>query len=515
MHARSTHVSRLAAALGLVGLLTSPLAAEPPTPAAPPAPPEATTPPPAPKELGTPEEVWTGLVKEADDPAKRSQGVLPQGAKAYLEAYEKSGRQPAGKDCYYLAQMLQTGRRFEEAAQRFAQAADSAEVAEGLRLSSAVQWTSVQRILSREGKLSTAQATESLARLDGWMPLAKGSSRGQLLWARADLLAKLERVDEALTAFAEAGEASPDLAATLGDQAVELVLPLCDDLASVAACRARVAPVLGRLVAASKDASAQATQSVKALATRPEADRERRQAEQRLKRAESVATQLATIDTPLKLLGEQAQAWTLVKAYGKGQHLTDYKGKVVVLDFWATWCPWCIKSFPALRDLLKAYEGKDLVVVGVTASANNVFDQRYDLDDDMKAKAGPGQVKPVLQRAKAPPPLAAGADDAAKAKHAEAQAAYEKAQAEFPAREQEIIAKFIANHAMTWDVVQIDPKEPGPKYALGGWPHCVVIDREGRVRHFKSGALLREKPEGVAKFRAVLDKLLAEPAATK
>jgi hypothetical protein len=43
----------------------------------------------------------------------------------------------------------------------------------------------------------------------------------------------------------------------------------------------------------------------------------------------------------------------------------------------------------------------------------------------------------------------------------------------------------------------------------------VVIDRQGRVRHFKSGALLRDKPEGVAKFRAVLDRLLAEPPAAK
>jgi hypothetical protein len=81
---------------------------------------------------------------------------------------------------------------------------------------------------------------------------------------------------------------------------------------------------------------------------------------------------------------------------------------------------------------------------------------------------------------------------------------------EYRQLEVETIAKFIENHEMTWPVVMIDKTEPGPKYALTGWPHAVVLDRQGRVRYFKSGALLRERAEAVEAFRAVLDDLLAE-----
>ena len=63
---------------------------------------------------------------------------------------------------------------------------------------------------------------------------------------------------------------------------------------------------------------------------------------------------------------------------------------------------------------------------------------------------------------------------------------------------------------MSWDVVMIDAAEPGPKFALTGWPHAIVLDRKGRVRYFKRGALLTDKPEGIAKLRKVVDSLLAE-----
>jgi thiol-disulfide isomerase/thioredoxin len=231
-----------------------------------------------------------------------------------------------------------------------------------------------------------------------------------------------------------------------------------------------------------------------------------------LKRAEAGIGQIAAQGRPFELLGAAAPAWTLEKAYGKGQALSDYQGKVVVLDFWATWCPWCIRSFPALRDLLKDYAGQDLVVVGVTTSSASVYEARYDLDDDLKAKASGSPVKPTLVRPRLPAALKPDADDAAKAAFEAAKAAHPAALAEFKAKEQEILATFIGNHAMSWDVVVIDEQEPGPKYALSGWPHCVVIDRQGRIRHFKSGALLREKPEAVAAFRKIIDGLLVEPA---
>src|SRR3974390_1288475 len=45
--------------------------------------------------------------------------------------------------------------------------------------------------------------------------------------------------------------------------------------------------------------------------------------------------------------------------------LAAYKGKVIYLDFWASWCNPCRESFPWLNELQQEYGGKGLVVIGV------------------------------------------------------------------------------------------------------------------------------------------------------
>ncbi len=52
------------------------------------------------------------------------------------------------------------------------------------------------------------------------------------------------------------------------------------------------------------------------------------------------------------------------QADGKTQTLKDLKGKVIILDFWATYCPPCIELIPHLKELQKQY-GDQLVVVGL------------------------------------------------------------------------------------------------------------------------------------------------------
>lgn len=60
----------------------------------------------------------------------------------------------------------------------------------------------------------------------------------------------------------------------------------------------------------------------------------------------------------------EAPAFTLKNPEGKDVSLSDFKGKWVIIDFWGTWCPWCIKGFPALKDAYSKYAGK-LEVIGV------------------------------------------------------------------------------------------------------------------------------------------------------
>ncbi|OOG77949.1 TlpA disulfide reductase family protein [Flavobacterium sp. A45] len=56
----------------------------------------------------------------------------------------------------------------------------------------------------------------------------------------------------------------------------------------------------------------------------------------------------------------QAIDFNLKNLDGKDVKLSDYKGKVVVLDFWATWCGPCKASFPSMQELVTKYKGKDV-----------------------------------------------------------------------------------------------------------------------------------------------------------
>jgi len=52
---------------------------------------------------------------------------------------------------------------------------------------------------------------------------------------------------------------------------------------------------------------------------------------------------------------------------GKGVTLEELRGKVVLIDFWYTWCGPCISTFPRLRGWHKKYADEGLVVIGVTS----------------------------------------------------------------------------------------------------------------------------------------------------
>lgn len=59
-----------------------------------------------------------------------------------------------------------------------------------------------------------------------------------------------------------------------------------------------------------------------------------------------------------------APDFTLPDLAGKKVSLSDFKGKWVVLDFWGSWCGWCVKGFPALKEAYRKY-GDKIVVIGI------------------------------------------------------------------------------------------------------------------------------------------------------
>ena len=61
-----------------------------------------------------------------------------------------------------------------------------------------------------------------------------------------------------------------------------------------------------------------------------------------------------------------APEWQLNDPDGQRVALSDFKGKVVILDFWATWCPPCKAEIPGFIALQKQYGAQGLTVVGVS-----------------------------------------------------------------------------------------------------------------------------------------------------
>ena len=64
--------------------------------------------------------------------------------------------------------------------------------------------------------------------------------------------------------------------------------------------------------------------------------------------------------------GDVAPAFRLASLDGRTVDLASYRGKVVMVHFWATWCPPCVEELPTLERLHRAYFGKDLEVLAVS-----------------------------------------------------------------------------------------------------------------------------------------------------
>lgn len=74
-------------------------------------------------------------------------------------------------------------------------------------------------------------------------------------------------------------------------------------------------------------------------------------------------------------LVSQAADFVLEDLQGRTHRLSDYRGKWVLVNYWATWCPPCLAEIPELNSLQNAH--KDIVVIGIAmdySSAKQVAD---------------------------------------------------------------------------------------------------------------------------------------------
>ena len=174
-------------------------------------------------------------------------------------------------------------------------------------------------------------------------------------------------------------------------------------------------------------------------------DGQQKDAQQRLRKREK----------HYKLLGETAPELASVDKWFPGTPATiaDLKGRVVLLDFWATWCAPCFEAFPSLTEWHEELSGKGLVILGFT---------RYYGRDESRPVDEAGEIA--------------------------------------------FLDRFRSKQKLPYDIVVGKDQSTQLLYGATALPTAVLIDRKGVVRYIEPGT----SSSRLAEMREMIDKLLAE-----
>lgn len=86
--------------------------------------------------------------------------------------------------------------------------------------------------------------------------------------------------------------------------------------------------------------------------------------------------QLTALSKPLP-----APDFTLEDMDAKKFSLKDYRGKVILINFWATWCPPCRREMPSMERLYQKFKGKDFIVLALNQMEDG--DQVFTFTGDL------------------------------------------------------------------------------------------------------------------------------------
>ena len=166
-------------------------------------------------------------------------------------------------------------------------------------------------------------------------------------------------------------------------------------------------------------------------------------------------TKLRARDKHYKLIGEPAIELIGIDKWfpGKARPLASMRGKVILLDFWATWCAPCFDAFPHLTEWQQDLADEGLIVLGVT---------RY----------------------------------------------YGRAEGFSVDRPNEIIflEKFREKYRLPYDFVVMSDQQTQRQYGATALPTAALIDRKGIIRYIESGT----SQSRIADMRQMVLKLIAE-----
>ncbi len=148
---------------------------------------------------------------------------------------------------------------------------------------------------------------------------------------------------------------------------------------------------------------------------------------------------------PLSLHAEhpgESLSCRLFSDNGSEVQLNDYLGKVVYVDFWASWCPPCVRSFPFMNKLLDQHHDKGLHVVAI-----NLDEQREDAE--------------------------------------------------------QFLSQNNINFQVMFDNEQ---RECARNFAVQAMPSSYLVDKKGKIRHMHLGFKQGETDQLIAKVKQLLDE---------